>query len=84
MNSVLVRFETYDTNVDQPPKLGKRIRIAATSIVNVNVSASNLETFIGGILSWRRQLELEERVQKLNEVLIYLIDDVGSRLILAY
>lgn len=70
-NSTLLRFETYDTNVDQPPKLGKRIRIAATSILNINVSASGLETFIGGILSWSRQLELEERAQKLNEVLIF-------------
>ncbi|XP_031738035.1 uncharacterized protein LOC101213129 isoform X1 [Cucumis sativus] len=63
----IFKFETYDTSVDQPPKLGKRIRVAATSIVNINVSASNLETFIGGILSWRKQLELEERAQKLNE-----------------
>lgn len=70
LTCVYVRFETYDTSVDQPPKLGKRIRVAATSIVNINFSASNLETFIGGILSWRRQLELEERAQKLNEVLI--------------
>lgn len=66
----LLRFETYDTNVQQPSKIGKRIRVAATNILNMNVSAANLEAFVGCILSWRRQLELEQKAAKLNEVLI--------------
>ncbi|KAL5541456.1 hypothetical protein UlMin_009166 [Ulmus minor] len=63
----IFKFETYDTNVNPPSKLGKRVRIAATNILNINVSAASLETFIGGILSWRRQLELEQKAIKLNE-----------------
>lgn len=63
------RFETYDTNVHSPSELGKTVRIAATSILNINVSAANLETFVGSILSWRRQLELEQKAKKINEVI---------------
>lgn len=44
------------------------MRIAATSILNINVSAAGIETFVGGSLSWRRQLELEQKAIKLNEV----------------
>lgn len=68
--SLPFRFETYDTNAHQPSRLGKRVRVAATNILNVNVSAANLETLVGSILSWRRQLELEQKAAKLNEVLI--------------
>jgi len=46
------------------------VRVAATNMLNINVSAANLETFVGSILSWRRQLELEKKATKLNEVLI--------------
>ena len=63
-----LRFETYDTNANPPSKLGKRVRIAATSILNVNVSAASLETFVGSVLSWRRQLELEQKAFRQNEV----------------
>lgn len=65
------RFETYDTSTHPPQKLGKRARIAATSALNVNVSAAGLKTFIWASLSWRRQLELEEKAIKLNEVLLW-------------
>lgn len=44
------------------------MRIAATSILNINFSAAGLETFLGGSVSWRRQLELEQKAIKLNEV----------------
>jgi len=64
----LFRFETFDTNAQSPSGVGKRVRISATSILNVNVSAANLESFVGSILSWRQQLELEEKTSKLNAV----------------
>ncbi|KAK1591812.1 hypothetical protein Q3G72_014066 [Acer saccharum] len=63
----IFKFETYDTNVHPPLRLGKRVRVAATNILNINVSAANLETFVETILSWRRQLELEQKAIKLNE-----------------
>ncbi|KAL5782083.1 hypothetical protein ACOSP7_007112 [Xanthoceras sorbifolium] len=63
----IFKFETYDTSVQPPPRLGKRVRVAATNILNINVSAANLETFVETILSWRRQLELEQKAIKLNE-----------------
>ncbi|KAE8733151.1 hypothetical protein F3Y22_tig00001478pilonHSYRG00148 [Hibiscus syriacus] len=61
----IFKFETYDTNVTS--RLGKWMRIAATNIVNINISAANLETLVGTILSWRRQLELEQKTNKLIE-----------------
>ncbi|KAH1088253.1 hypothetical protein AAZX31_07G215500 [Glycine max] len=60
----IFKFETFDTNA--PSGLGKRVRISATSILNVNVSAANLESFVGSILSWRQQLDLEQKALKLN------------------
>lgn len=62
----IFKFETFDTDAQSPVGLGKRIRISATSILNVNVSAANLESFVGSILSWRTQLELEQKASKLN------------------
>ncbi|KAK7291737.1 hypothetical protein RIF29_07114 [Crotalaria pallida] len=62
----IFKFETYDTNVQSPLGLGKRVRISATSILNVNLSAANLESLVGSILSWRRQLELEQKASRLN------------------
>ncbi|CAK7326271.1 unnamed protein product [Dovyalis caffra] len=64
----IFKFETYDNNVHPPSRLAKRVRVAATSILNINVSAANLETLIGTILSWRKQLELDQKAAKLNEV----------------
>ncbi|KAM7278379.1 hypothetical protein ACFE04_005513 [Oxalis oulophora] len=63
----IFKLETYDTNTDAPSRFGKRVRIAATSILNINISAANLEALIGTILSWRRQLELEEKAARQNE-----------------
>ncbi|CAL1397515.1 unnamed protein product [Linum trigynum] len=63
----IFKFETYDTNVHPPSKFAKRVRIAATSILNMNISAANLETFVGTLFSWRKQLELDEKATKLNE-----------------
>ncbi|KAL1372338.1 hypothetical protein AAHE18_01G196400 [Arachis hypogaea] len=62
----IFKFESYDTNVQSEFGVGKRIRMSATSILNVNISAASLDTFVGSILSWRRQMELEEKASKLN------------------
>lgn len=61
-------METYDTNMHSSSRLAKKIRIAATSIVNINFSAANLETFVGTILSWKKLVELDQKAKKLNEV----------------
>ncbi|KAL8152479.1 LOW QUALITY PROTEIN: hypothetical protein V2J09_010239 [Rumex salicifolius] len=63
----IFKFETYETNVHPTPGLGKRVRIAATSVLNMNISAANLETFTEAALSWRRQKELEQKAAKINE-----------------
>ncbi|KAG9446693.1 hypothetical protein H6P81_012821 [Aristolochia fimbriata] len=55
----IFKFETYDTNICPPPRIGKRVRIAATSTLNLNISAANLDTIAESIVSWRRQAELE-------------------------
>ncbi|XP_077211040.1 calcium-dependent lipid-binding family protein isoform X2 [Tasmannia lanceolata] len=63
----IFKFETYNTNDHLPSRVGKRVRVAATSAVNLNISAANLETFMESIISWRRQAELEQKSSKLNE-----------------
>ncbi|XP_010524589.1 PREDICTED: uncharacterized protein LOC104802610 [Tarenaya hassleriana] len=60
----IFKLETYDTGLNQTSKPGKRVRIAATNILNINVSAANLETLGDVLVSWRRQLELEEKAAK--------------------
>ncbi|XP_028051145.1 uncharacterized protein LOC114255802 isoform X2 [Camellia sinensis] len=57
----IFKFETYDTNLQPPSRLGKRARVAATSILNINLSAANLDTFAETMVSWRRQREVEQK-----------------------
>ncbi|CAK9187594.1 unnamed protein product [Ilex paraguariensis] len=63
----IFKFETYDTNLQPPSRLGKRARVAATSILNINISVANLDTFTDTVISWRRQRELEQKAIKQNE-----------------
>ncbi|KAG7594430.1 Vacuolar protein sorting-associated protein 62 [Arabidopsis thaliana x Arabidopsis arenosa] len=63
----IFKLETYDTALNQSSRPGKRLRIATTNILNINVSAANLETLGDAVVSWRRQLELEERAAKMKE-----------------
>nr|DAD29104.1 TPA_asm: hypothetical protein HUJ06_030572 [Nelumbo nucifera] len=69
----IFKFETYNSDVNRSSKVGKRVHVAATSIVNLNVSAANLETFAETIVSWRRQAELQEKSTKANEDADYCI-----------
>ena len=71
------RLETYDVS-EHPPKVGKRIRVAATTPVNLNISAASLEALIETSVSWNRQNELETISSKKSEVVFYLILQVGS------
>lgn len=64
-----LRFETYAADGNTSSKLGKRIRVAAANMLNINISAANLETFVESTVSWRRILELEQKAAKLNEVI---------------
>ncbi|KAL2906379.1 putative vacuolar protein sorting-associated protein 13F [Bienertia sinuspersici] len=66
----IFKFDTYDTSTHQTPGLGKTLRIAATTILNLNVSAANVDTFAEAVVSWKRQRELEQKAAKLNEVSI--------------
>ncbi|RAL47445.1 hypothetical protein DM860_013410 [Cuscuta australis] len=63
----IYKFETYETNIQSSSSLGKRLRIAATSILNINISASNLGTLAQTVNSWRKQRELEQKAIKLLE-----------------
>ncbi|CAA0829437.1 calcium-dependent lipid-binding family protein, partial [Striga hermonthica] len=63
----IFKLETYDTNLSQPASVGKRMRVAATTILNVNLSAANVGTLAQTIDSWKRQKELEKRAMRLYE-----------------
>lgn len=62
----IFKFETYDHSENPQSNAGNRLRIAATSVVNINVSASNLDTFTQTVVSWRKQREIEGKAAKLN------------------
>uniref|UniRef100_A0A0D9VFX1 C2 domain-containing protein n=1 Tax=Leersia perrieri TaxID=77586 RepID=A0A0D9VFX1_9ORYZ len=55
----IFKFETYDTSKHPPSKVGKRIRVAATSPLNVNLSSANIDLLVETLISWRRQIDLE-------------------------
>nr|XP_043635621.1 uncharacterized protein LOC122606820 [Erigeron canadensis] len=61
------KFETYDTNEQSQTRIGKRARIAATSILNINISAASIDTFAEAVASWRRLRELEQKAIKTEE-----------------
>ncbi|EPS74076.1 hypothetical protein M569_00677, partial [Genlisea aurea] len=63
----IFKFEIYDSCSGQPARVAKRIRIAATSILNVNLSAANFCTLGLTLDSWRKLRELEEKAIKLYE-----------------
>lgn len=43
--------------------MGKRIRITAANVVNVNATAAGLETLVESVLFWRKQTELEQQAR---------------------
>lgn len=49
------------------------MRIAATSILNVNLSAANIDTLAQTMDSWRKQMEHEEKAMRLYEVLFLFL-----------
>ncbi|PKI62680.1 hypothetical protein CRG98_016951 [Punica granatum] len=65
----IFKLETYATNEQTSTVPGKRVRVSATSILNINLSAANLETFADTAVSWRRVMELEEKAVKLHQVI---------------
>ncbi|XP_071698618.1 uncharacterized protein [Rutidosis leptorrhynchoides] len=63
----IFKFETYDTNEQCQSTIGKRARIAATSILNINISAASIDTLAETMVSWRRLRELEQKAIKSEE-----------------
>ncbi|XP_073302377.1 uncharacterized protein [Primulina huaijiensis] len=57
----ILKLETYDTNLPQMSRVGKQMRIAATSILNINLSAANMDTVAQAMDSWNKLRELEEK-----------------------
>lgn len=53
--------------------IGKRIRVAATTIVNLNLSAASLEVLTETMVSWNKQNDLEQKLLRRNEVIKYVM-----------
>ncbi|KAH9312827.1 hypothetical protein KI387_027862 [Taxus chinensis] len=64
----IFKYEAYTANSDSPLRVGKRIRITATNVVNMNITSANVETVIGSILSWRKQVEYEQQARIAKEL----------------
>ncbi|XP_015087740.1 uncharacterized protein LOC107031055 isoform X1 [Solanum pennellii] len=63
----IFKFETYETNLHPPSRVGTRVRVAATSILNINLSSANLDVLGQSVESWRKQRELEKKAIKMKE-----------------
>ncbi|MQL90988.1 hypothetical protein Taro_023589 [Colocasia esculenta] len=50
-----------------PSRIGKHMRVSTTTTVNLNLSSANLETMIESIISWRKQMDLQQKSSKKNE-----------------
>lgn len=63
----IFKLETYNTSEHSQSNVGKRVRVAATSSLNFNVSAANLETIMDTFTSWERQNNLGQTLSKKTE-----------------
>eukprot|EP01018_Ginkgo_biloba_P025446 Gb_15429 [translate_table: standard] len=59
----IFKYEAYDSISDLPLRSGKRIRITATNVVNFNITSANVETLVGSVLAWRKQVEHEQQAR---------------------
>lgn len=64
----LTRFESYDISAEASLKIGKRFRISAANIVNVNLTSASVDALVGAALSWRKQVEFEEKARMVLQV----------------
>jgi len=44
-------------------RVGKRVRITTTNVVNLNITSANVETLVGSILAWRKQVDHEQQAR---------------------
>lgn len=59
----IFKYEAYDAISDLPLRVGKRVRITATNVVNLNITSANVETLVGSILAWRKQVDHEQQAR---------------------
>ncbi|KAG0489289.1 hypothetical protein HPP92_008100 [Vanilla planifolia] len=64
----IFKLETFDTCLHPPSKIGMRLCVAATSSVNLNISAANLDMLMETIVSWERQNDLDQKLSRKAEV----------------
>jgi vacuolar protein sorting-associated protein 13A/C len=60
----LVKWESNNDPSEQALPAGARLRIAASSVLNVNVNSSAVEMIVGAQTAWKRNTELEEEAKK--------------------
>lgn len=57
----IFKFESHDSQCGPTFKVGKRMRITTANMVNLNVTAANVDALVGAALSWRKQSESEQK-----------------------
>ncbi|WOL14400.1 hypothetical protein Cni_G23180 [Canna indica] len=63
----IFKMETYHSSKNSQPMVGKHIRFSATSSLNLNISAANLDTLTETIVSWGRQNDVEHKSSRRSE-----------------
>lgn len=79
----IYRFETYETNLHPPSRVGTRVRVAATSILNINLSTANLDVLGQAVESWSKQRELEKKAIKI-KVTVWDAQDILQLLLIYF
>ncbi|CAM6102066.1 unnamed protein product [Calypogeia fissa] len=64
----IIKFESYDISAEASLRIGKRFRISAANIVNVNLTSAAIDALVGAALSWRKQVEFEEKARMVLQV----------------
>ncbi|PTQ34792.1 hypothetical protein MARPO_0076s0036 [Marchantia polymorpha] len=64
----IIKYESYDNTAEASLKVGKRFRITAANVVNVNMTSAAIDSLVGAMLAWRKQVEFEEKARMVMQV----------------
>ncbi|KAL3679175.1 hypothetical protein R1sor_022131 [Riccia sorocarpa] len=64
----VIKYESHGASTEASLKIGKRFRISAANVVNVNASSAAVDTLVGAVLAWRKQAEFEEKARMVMQV----------------
>ncbi|KAL2613699.1 hypothetical protein R1flu_025391 [Riccia fluitans] len=77
----VIKYESHGATTEAALKIGKRFRISAANVVNVNVTSAAVDTLVGAVLAWRKQAEFEEKARMVMQVDERADDDMDNSIL---